>query len=580
LLLCALAVGGYFGYQRYGHVLKAGNADNVALDISAKHQVVAGEEFAYTLEYANNEKQAIEGLEITVAYPADFIFLASDPQPATQSGVANNVWRLGRLEAGQKGVIEIKGKLVGVQGANALLSAELAYRPEAFNGQFKKSARFENVISDIGLEFTFDHYSSVLVGKENEIAITYKASDNYYLGTFKMLMNSMDNLQILSGDQSLRPGLWEIKDASAEAKDLRIRFKFKDKVNPTEEIGLRMEYEEGGRSFLVYEKKIPLEVMKSDLNLNLIINGSRADQGIDFGQSLNYSLTFANKGETTMKNIVLMAVIEGDFVDWGSLGDANGGKVRGTSIVWDKDSLPMLEELASGQEGVIDFSLKVSEQPESIDPSKNYQVKSYAQFNIGGILDDNASGTASTTKPAPDDMNKDTRSNTITNKINSNLELSEQLRYFNEDNLAVGYGPLPPRVGQTTGYKVYWRLENGLHELNNLVLEASLPDYVRWDAKSTASVGTLRYDEYAHKVIWTIGRLPISEYEIAADFGLSIVPQDGDADKIMTLINGTMVTAVDTVTGAEIKKTSKVKTTRLEDDDIAADLNDGGQISR
>ena len=298
-----------------------------------------------------------------------------------------------------------------------------------------------------------------------------------------------------------------------------------------------------------------MEIIKSDLNLNLIINGSQSDQGVDLGQTMNYSIVYANRGDSEMKDIIIMAVLSGEALDWRSLDDGYSGQVGDNTISWSKEEIPELESLEVGEEGVIDFAINIKPLEEiDIAPGKKYMVKSYARFSIGNI------------KP---DENEDTKSNTIVNKINSDLSLDEMVKYFNDDNIAVGSGPLPPRVGETTSYKVYWIITNNLHELNDLRVRATLPDYVDWGGKNRSTAGVIEYDEGERKVVWDIGRLPISVYKVEGEFNVSVTPTETDFDKIIVLLSDTAVEAVDAETKADIFKTVKAKTTRLEDDAIA-----------
>jgi hypothetical protein len=261
-----------------------------------------------------------------------------------------------------------------------------------------------------------------------------------------------------------------------------------------------------------------------------------------------------------MKDLVVMAVLDSGFIDWKSLSDSNVGKSKGNTIIWSKDQIPSLSELAGGEEGEIKFTINVKPFSED-DLGKKFEISSYAQFSIGNAEDFKE--------------NADNHSNMITSKINSDLNLKEELRYFSEDNEPVGTGPLPPRVGETTSFRVSWTISNNLHELGNLQIELNLPKYVVWSGKERTSIGTINYDSAANKIIWQIGRLPLTVYKADAEFSISITPQEGDRDKIIVLLPGSKVSAVDSETNANIERTTKAKTTRLEDDDIASMNNDG-----
>jgi hypothetical protein len=129
---------------------------------------------------------------------------------------------------------------------------------------------------------------------------------------------------------------------------------------------------------------------------------------------------------------------------------------------------------------------------------------------------------------------------------------------------------LPPKVGQSTGLKVYWAINNNLHELNDLRISVTLPANVTWDNKNRASVGSLDYDSQTNQVVWQIGRLPVTVYKADAEFNISVSPGEADRNKIMIILPGTSITAVDSETKMQINKILKAKTTKLEDDNMAS----------
>ena len=265
-----------------------------------------------------------------------------------------------------------------------------------------------------------------------------------------------------------------------------------------------------------------------------------------------------------MKNVVIMAVLDSDFLDWTTLNEQLGATEKGNTIIWDKTNIENLAELKPNEEGTIDFSIntvKVSE----INPNNEYSIKSFAQFNINNDENENKK----------DNNNNDNKSNTIINEINSDLKLIEQIKYFNDDNFTVGNGPLPPQVGKKTSFKVYWEITNNLHELENTKVETILPKYISWDNKNKTNTGSIKYNNDTHKVIWDIGRLPINVFKADAQFNISVVPKENDKNKIMILIPESKVSAIDSKTKAKIQKTTETKTTKLEDDEYASKINDG-----
>ncbi|MBI4779605.1 hypothetical protein HY797_04100 [Candidatus Falkowbacteria bacterium] len=590
-----------YGAYNYIYLKIINNNSSIAIEFEAKKEVMAGEEFYYDLNYKNEDSVDLTKIQIKTVYPDNFIFLESDPKPSRN----NNIWEIAELEARRSGAIRIKGKLAGPVDSSNIILADIAYTPENFSSEFKKSAGFEIKINDIGLDFSFNNSSSALVNETNEIIVKFKAKAENYINDFRLNIEHPSEAEIIgveltnqtnaagqpanqAGTSAIPPSGLTVKANGPDAwlfgnfgkneNEFRVKFKIKEKKQPNFNIKLKFESPEQASSLpagqagspdiqtvspakyhVFYEKDFIIDAVKSDLNINLIINGSPFDQGVDFGQTLNYSINYANKGDATMKDIIIMAVLESDFLDWQTLEDKNNGQVSlpagqagGNTISWSKNEISALGELPSGAEGAIDFSLKLKTQAE-IDLSKAYQAKSYVQYSIAGKT-----------------VSSDSQSNVIINKINSDLSLTEEVKYFNDDNLAVGSGPLPPKVGQATSLKVYWTINNNLHELNDLRISIALPANVRWDAKNRSSIGSLDYDAQTNQVVWQVGRLPVSVYKADAEFNISVSPSEADRNKIMIILPGTNISAIDGETNTQINKTLKAKTTKLEDDDMAS----------
>ena len=574
-----------YGAYNYIYLKIVNNRASASLEFEANKEVIAGQEFYYNLNYKNEDKVGLSNIEIKVTYPDNFIFLSSEPAPRKN----NNIWEIANLDSHRSDVIRIKGKLAGPADSSNIILADMTYTPQNFSSEFKKSTSFETKINDIGLDFSFNNSSGALVNETNEIIVKFKAKNESYIDNLRLNIDHPGEVEIISAAieqtnakatsslptgqagalvglaiASSGPDSWLLSNFGKNENEFKIKFKIKEKKSPNISIKLKFELPEQipnlpagqasmpAKYHLFYEKNLAVDVIKGDLNINLIINGSPFDQGVDFGQTLNYSINYANKGDVAMKDVIIMAVLESDFLNWQTFSNQNNGNISGNTVSWSKQEIPALAELPSRAEGVIDFSIKLKTQTE-IDLSKSYQAKSYVQYSIAGKS-----------------VSADNQSNTIINKINSDLNLSEQIRYFNDDNIAVGSGPLPPKVGQTTSLKVYWSINNNLHELNDLRISVTLPANVTWDNKNRSSIGSLEYDSQTNQVVWQIGRLPVSVYKADAEFNINVSPAEFDRNKIMIILPGTNIAAIDNETSMQINKTLKPKTTKLEDDNMAS----------
>ncbi len=554
LVLAVLAGGVYYWVINRG-------ADSTAVDlkITVPSGLAVNQEFEYVIDYQNKENVTLTNLELSVIYPTNFIFDSSFPQPTNY----NNKWQLEDLKPFSNGKVKIKGRLISPPGSSNMIFADLNYKPANISSEFKKSTSLDVMLLSSGLEITTTAPTSILVGQEGILKVKFKLSEQSFLDHFTIRFPSFDNLSFPDSNygenaKMSSPGVFTISNLTTTEQVLDLKFKFTDKKAEPQDFKIIFEYQPDGadKAYVFEEKTLALEIIKNSLDLTIIANGQPSDQGVDFGQTINYTISYVNKGEITMADVIIMAVLDGEALDWRKLSDKNNGSVIGKTITWTKEEIPELASLAKDQRGTIDFSIPVREVNEA-GLIRSFEIKSYAQFTISGKTEDLGQG------------NESNRSNQLVVKLNSDIALDEAVRYFDQDNIAVGTGPLPPQVGETTTFKVYWTITNSLHELNNLIVTTKLPNYVKWDNKEQTNAGTINYNQENNEVTWTIGRLPISANNLEAEFSVGINPRTTDRNKLLIIVSGTTLSGIDNSTTFPVSQILKAQTTRLEKDDIA-----------
>ncbi|MFA6393369.1 MAG: hypothetical protein WCW25_00635 [Patescibacteria group bacterium] len=551
---------GWF-YRDYSFFTEPGKSNFEITITPSKEKVLAGEEITVVIGFKNMEKTVVSNLGVRVIFPDNFIITNTVPSAEKSSeGARNLFWNIGTLDSKRIGEVSVKGKIIAPAENLSTIYAEAVYTPANFSSEFKKTATAEIGVNDIGINFNFSAFTSAVAGEENELAIKFSGAKDNKLENFSLKMESKNgDLKIIPVDGEIPawlkknpaiPNEWKVSEITAEEREFPVKFIIGGKTSPEDEIKIAISTESGGEEFGIFEKTFPFEVIKGDLALSMIINGSKNDQGVNFGDTLNYLISYSNKGDTALKDVIIMAVIDGDAVNWSALDDPSGGKRSGNTLSWSKNEIAELENIFPGAEGNIEFSLKV-ENPSGV--KKNEEIKSYARYSIVG-----------------QEEAKDNISNTIISKLNSRLDLEEKVVYFNEDNIAVGSGPLPPRAGETTTFQVSWAAGGNIHELSGTSVEMSLPEGVAFAGRENANVGQVSFLAAENKVVWTIGRLPVLGEMITASFNLSVTPTDADRGKIMVLSGGSKVSGLDSETNTSVLSITKPKTTKLEDDEIGA----------
>ena len=578
--LLILAILAALAYGAYSYWLSGGNdVSGLDLEIVAPENILAGEEFSYQVSYHNPTKYILSRARLEIQYPENFVFTAASIAP--NSG--NYGWDIPDMDPGSNGALTITGRIINQPDSANVIVGYLSYNPGTLSSQFKKEASASTIVNGLGFKADLSYSNTAFINQDNEITLVLSDVQENYLGDFNIAFtlpveanasvvmtnekpatatplvgaSSTKIIVVKTGGASWQVG--NLLQASGR-QEIPLTYKIKQKSDNLE-VKVRLEKKmENGESYVFWEKAFKPELVSSDLNLTMILNGSKSDSSLTFGQPLHYSLTYANKGASAYKDVVIMAALNSDFLNWSSLADEKKGEVRNHTIIWTKNEIPELAEIKPGDEGTIDFSLNLAAFKDS-DQGKELSVVSYGQYSMNN-------------KAVKGDENK---SNTVTSKINSDLSLHEAILYFNSDNLPVGSGPLPPKVGEKTSVKVYWTIKNNLHELSDARVVLSLPSYVAWDNGNSTNVGNIYYDNATRQVIWEVGRLPVAAYRVDAEFGISLTPTDGDRNKILVLSPGATVSATDTETKDTISAKTGAKTTKLEDDDIAG-MNNSGRV--
>jgi len=564
-------------YWSFNYIKNMGDTSSVLdIKINAPEKVLLGEDFIYEIDYRNSSKYTLNNINIEAFYPDNFILSEVYSVDLSED---NKIWKINNLAPRLGGKIKIRGKIINREGLNNLLSIKTNYEISGLSSQFSRENFSSVIVASLPFQIYEDIFSTILIGEEypfkmnfknfpfnkiNEFVLSFSGPEDIFFIDSMENKDLDENLEI----EKINNNNYKIKikssDVFIENFDLNFKYKVSKKNNDQEFFSWTLKYvDENSKEFIFAEKQNNLEIIKSDLHLSLSINENTSGFPVNFGDKLDYVIKYSNKGEKSMKDLVIMLVLDSDFLNWNSLSDPYKGKLSRKTISWTFKEYPELKDLQPGEGGEIKLSINVADF-KKISFGQKLEIKSYAQFSIGNIEEFDS-----------EDRISDNKSAVLVNSINSNLSLEERLLYFNDDNVPVGSGPIPPIVGEKTSFKYYWTLKNSLHELRDLKLEMDLPSYVIWENDFSTSAGDISFDPLTNKVVFNISRWPLGIDRVDINFSISIVPGDSEYNKIMILSSGSKLEAMDIETNSLIIKKTDVKTTKLDDDPIASITSDG-----
>lgn len=544
-------------------------AGNKSIDLvfESQQSVASGDEVIYILKYENKDKVPLNDVEFILAYPEGFAFISASPEASNEF---NTAWQVGRLERGESGQIEIRGKLIGEVGSVKSIKATASYSPENFSSSFKEAINFNSKITSSILQLDVTGPEQILPEKQVSYKIAYKNNSDQVLEDIKITVLYPSNFIFQSAEPESHHNEEDARnlnnqwllDVLQEDQEGEIEITggfIVDENNDTAEIKVQIGFidSDTGEFSLQQEKTISTEVVESNLKLDLIINGSTQGQSVNFGQTLNYSIVYKNNGEKDLDDLALAIELDSDVLNWDSLEDKNDGILDGQSLAWGKDQISEFDLLRPGEEGTIDFSINILPAEEVDLDDVNLSITSKVSGQVVKIGDLEVEELEIT-------------GNEIISSVNTDVKFEAQGRYFNDDNIAVGTGPLPPVVGQKTTFRIYWQVSNSLHEIEDVRVTTTLPTGVDWEDKFLVGTGNLSYDSNNKTVTWTINRLPpnISFDEADVWFDVSVTPASSQEGQLIILTDQAVFEGIDAVTGSVVTKSDNVVTSNLQDDPI------------
>lgn len=555
--LAAVSWAGFFFFSPAGDKF---SGEGVALAIEGPAEPKGGELVTYTFRYKNGESVPLGTATLTARIPKELKVIETDP------AADKNEWNVGSISPGKENAITVKAIAMAPLQKSFDLQAILSYRPADFNSEFQKVTTRSLTVTDSVLELAVTGPAKVLPGDKVTYAYEYKnpsTQDFQHLRFVPVYPSSFIPESATPKAENNSHLVWNIASLKAGGSGkITVTGTFSSEAKGDLDLKGQIGIVDADGDFLLQrESGQKVTVLEGQLVTNLILNGKTESQATDFGDILRYALTWRNTGVAALGDVTLSIVFETQpaspkILLWNNLKDEQGGVRDGNKLTWTKKQVTKLGAVGANQEGTIDFELPILAAPIGGLNASEYVISSWIEATIGSI---DGEAVTRTVKSQP-----------LVVKINSDTKLAAEARYFNQDDIPIGSGPLPPAVGQQTVYRVSWKLTNALHELTDLKISAPMVSNVIWTGASNVDAGNLKFDAGADKMVWTLNRMPTSVKSLGVSFDIGFTPSDDQRGKIATILSATTLEAIDKVTGALVIMSLPPLTTDLENDAAAA----------
>lgn len=548
LVISGLAWTGFFFFTQ--GLFQEG--ETLAVEIEGPEEVRAGEEVSYTIRYENTGAVPIASLNMKLNLPSTFHLYTAIPE-ATQ----NDEWTVGSLTPGSDGAVTLTGVFLAEVESSQRLQGLFTYKPANFSSEFQDIATKKVDIRESVVALTLSGPEKALAGDEAEYIINIQNTYTDPVYNLRIIPSLGNNFNITETDPEIPEGEshWSIDSLQAgELKAFTLRGTFTSSASGDERIQASVGFVDEDLYLSQAQEELITDVLGGALGFSMIINGSDTDQAAELGETLRLSMNVKNNGDESVEDVSLEIAFDGNGVvpiDWSgaNLDDANRS---GTILTFTSSTHEELETLNPGDEVIIDLTLPLFEALDSEDADSFTTALKATILGVGGVA-----GT------------REIETTPIEVRLNSDATASAHARYYATSGSEIGSGPLPPEVGETTSFRVYWNLSNGLHTLQNVEFTTTLPQDVAWLESTDTGIGSVDYNPTTRQVRWRITTLPTSVATAGAWFDVAINPTDSDVGRFMKLTNATAFSATDTETDEQLSQTLDNVTTDLILDEFA-----------
>lgn len=526
--------------------------DNVSLEIKAPEAAQAGQQLVFSIKYKNRTRVPLKSASLTFHSPKYFTEV---------EGAQLKQWDIGNIPPGGEGTLEVQGRIFGPENSIKYAQARLSFWPTGFNSPFEKWASTTVIITSLPLLVDLEAPREVTSGQQIEYTLDWENISDTAFENIEIRFQYPDGFEFLASSPSPsgENHIWKFIEIPSRSKgQIRIMGTLSGDLEEHKIVRAILGGIWDGQFVKYLETVSTSQISAFPLIITQLVGGEPY-YNANWGQLLKVQIRYKNTADIGAKEAIIKCRLQGEALDFSTLSLGRGFfDAQTNTIIWSAAANPELMVLSAGEEGEVSFSVKLKELP----PVTKFSDKNFT-ISLQALID-------SPTVPIPPGEERIVGQDLLAIKVNSRISLAAIGFYQEETVDIVNSGPIPPQVGSATTYTIHWYLTNLTNDLEEVEVEADIPDGVSWTGKFLPADARLRYNERTGKLFWDVGELPANTGTLLptkkAVFQLSVTPSLPQVGKEIILLENPRARAKDSFTGAEFSSWGKSITTSLPDD--------------
>ncbi len=557
-IFCVVAVGiGAYIFWNGANMISANNID---ISINGPISVPGGTPVSFDITVTNKNNIDLQLVDLSVNFPAG----ATNPDNPSQE---LTIYRelVGDIKAGQSATKTVKVIIFGEENAQKQIIIDVTYKVKGSSSSFTKEKSYNILINSSPVILTVSSFKEITSGQEFDMKVDIKSNSQETLKNVLLSSAYPFGFTYLSSDlkASVDNTTWRVGDIPpGRHKTITIHGKLQGEDTDTRvfhfSVGAQSSRSPNtiGTEYMSITQEIAIQKPFVTVGISLDGDTTSGDAMAEFNQPVRVEVTWFNNLPQAISDAEIIMKLSGTAYDKTLVQSGTGYFRSGTNdIVWNQQTTSQLASLGAGESGNVSFTIT----PRDLGvPGRPV---------INPTLSLSASVSGKRTQETGVAGNLTAIANRI-DRIGTSISLSG--RAVRTVGPFANTGPIPPQAEKRTTYTVVWTIDNTANIVNNAVVTAKLPPYVKWVNQINPSTEDISINQDSGIITWNAGTIGTytanSGQRKEVNFQVSFEPNVNQIGSYPTIIGDASLTGVDNFTGAVVGSVQSYLTTRFSTD--------------
>jgi hypothetical protein len=553
--LVAVGIAGYVYYNGYNTI----SADNVNIGITGPTTVDAGRDATIALAIDNKNQLDLQDAVLNIEYPNGARRDSSQTEPLVQNRIS-----LGTVVSGGHLDRTVSAAFFGLEGSQEKVKITLEYHVLGSTNLFAKTKDYVFTLGAGPVSLTITHVDKINSGQDVSFKVVVTSNSTETLSSIALSAAYPFGFTFKSAvpAASLGNTVWQLGDfAPGDSKTVTIVGKLEGQENEQRafkfNVGITNPADARQIATVFYAGTETVAIQKPFIGIDMAFDENTVETyPVYAGKTVNVTVSYSNNMAVPLTDGVISAKLDGAILDKGSVLSATGFyQSVGSTITWDKRTIPALASLSPGDHGLVQFTFKTLPFVAGSSYTKSSQ-------KIGITTSVNA------TQVSSDGSTPISSAIARSVVVNSNIALTANA-FYNGGQFK-NTGLIPPKAEKSTTYTINWVISNTFNNTSNVTVAAVLPSNVKFLNNISPQNEAVTYNEVSGEVDWNVGNIKTNTGYVSAprqvSFQVSLLPSLTQVGTAPLLIGDSTLKATDVFTGAALSAAANALTTDIVND--------------